>query len=218
MLSFPPTVSTMMILKGGSAHHQKEVIRAACLVLQKGGVIAFPTETTYGLGCDPRNARAVKEIFQIKGRVETKPLQLIAGSLAQVQRLAVMTAAEKRLASRYWPGPLTLLLRLRQEMNIAKQVSPKHIIGIRVSSSECVRDLVRAFGHPIAATSANRSGSTPAFSGRGVVRAFAEFPHAPDLVLDRGALPRRKSSTVARVREDGEIEILRQGAVRSLSL
>lgn len=189
-------------------------IREAVHVLRRGGVIAFPTETTYGLGCDPRNAKAVKRIFLIKGRVESKPLQLIAESLKQVKRLAAMTTVEQQLTSKHWPGPLTLLVSLQRGKKLAPKVSPNRIIGIRVSSSAFARLLAKAFGHPIAATSANRSGSTPAFSGRGVVRAFEGFSDTPDLLIDAGRLPRRVPSTVARVHADGTVEVLRKGSIR----
>ncbi len=193
---------------------ERAALRAAVRVLKRGGVVAFPTETSYGLGCDPRNARAVKQIFKIKGRDEGKPLQLIAGSLAQVSRLAPLDGPAGRLGRRYWPGPLTLLVSLRRGIRLAPNVSPHRMIGIRVSSSAFTRKLALAFGHPIAATSANRSGNTPAFSGRGVQQAFLGHAVRPDLLLNSGSIPRRKPSTVARVRPDRTIEVLRQGSIR----
>ncbi|MEN9558015.1 MAG: hypothetical protein RL141_384 [Candidatus Parcubacteria bacterium] len=196
--------------------NQKEraVIAAAVRVLRRGGVVAIPTETTYGLACDPRNAAAVRKIFRIKGRDDQKPLQLIAGSTAQVAALATLDRYTKPLTARHWPGPLTLLLPLRKGMRLAPQVSPGRMVGIRVSSSPIASALARAFRHPLAATSANKSGSIPAFSGRGVIRAFEEGGMKPDLLLDAGALPRRAPSTVARVHPDGRIEILRRGSIR----
>lgn len=192
----------------------KQDIQKAADIIRRGGVIALPTETVYGLACDPRNVKAVKQIFCIKGRADDKPLQLIASSFAQVTRLADMTTAEKRLARVYWPGPLTMLVRLRSGMRLAKQVSPSSVIGIRVSPSPVVRALIRAFGYPIAATSANRSGLTPVRSGNGVKKAFQGFIDQPDMILDVGMLPRRKPSTVVRVKESGDVEVLRQGGVR----
>ena len=203
----------MMTVKS-STGATRETLRAAVRVLKNGGVISFATETTYGLACDPRNAKAVKKIFLIKGRVESKPLQLIAGSFAQVNRLTQLTNIEKKLASTHWPGPLTMLVKLRAGKKLAPKVNPKRVIGIRVSSSDLARKIADAFGHPIAATSANRSGNAPAFSGRGVVRAFADFSCKPDLLLDSGRIPRRRPSTVARVRKDGSIDVIREGVIR----
>jgi L-threonylcarbamoyladenylate synthase len=189
-------------------------ISEAVRVLKRGGVIALPTETTYGLACDPRNAKAVAKIFKIKGRNERKPLQLIASTFRQVEQLAALTQSERRLAKAHWPGPLTLLVRLKTGQKFPSRVNPKRIIGIRVTSSTLTRKLIQAYGYPIAATSANRSGSSPAFSKRGVERAFLKSVHRPDFILDGRALPRRKPSTVVRVKKDGVIEVLRRGSIR----
>lgn len=199
----------MITLRGTTAI----LIREAVRTLRRGGVIALPTETIYGLACDPRNAKAVAQIFKIKGRSEKKPLQLIAGSREQVTRLAMLTGAANKIATRYWPGPLTLLLPLRPGQKLPARVSPGRVIGIRVSSSAFTKKLALAFGSPIAATSANQTGKEPARSGRGVMRAFATGLQ-PDLLLDVGALPRRKPSTVARVHDDGRIEVLRAGGIK----
>lgn len=189
-------------------------IDEAVAVLQKGGVIALPTETTYGLACDPRKAEAVKKIFKIKGRSEKKPLQLIASSMVQVRSLAILSGGSKALADAYWPGPLTLLLRLKKGKRLASEVCPNRVIGIRVTSSETARKLVRAYGHPIAATSANRSGNTPAFSDEEVREAFKGCKHRPDFVMSAGPIPKNKPSTVARVEDDGSITVIRKGAVK----
>ena len=140
----------------------KEDIKTAVQILNSGGVIAIPTETVYGLACDPRNIKAVQRIFAIKGRDDGKPLQMIASSFAQVENLAEFTDAERRIAKKHWPGPLTLLIKLKKDIKLAPQVNPDQIIGIRVTSSPIAAAIVKAFGHPIAATSANRSGMSPA--------------------------------------------------------
>ncbi len=189
-------------------------VRAAVQVLRSGGVIAFPTETTYGLGCDPRNAKAVAQVFKIKGRGKNKPLPLAASSLSQVKRVAVLDRASASLGQRCWPGPLTLVLPARRGLRLQRLVAPKGEVAIRVSSSPFVRELVRAYGFPIVATSANKSGEPECRSGRSVVRAFQGAQTKPDLVLDLGALPRRKPSTIARVCPDGKVAVLRRGAVR----
>ncbi|MBD3251268.1 threonylcarbamoyl-AMP synthase, partial [Candidatus Uhrbacteria bacterium] len=173
-------------------------IRAAVSCLNEGKVLSFPTETVYGIGADPRVATAVNRMFTIKGRDEGKPIQLIAASWSQVEALAELSVEEKRFLKRFWPGPLTVLLTLKKGVCLASRVSPNRMIGIRITPDPFLQRLIKRFGHPIAATSANRSGFVPATSGRGVARAFSVEPK-PDLLLDFGARPKRKPTTVARI-------------------
>lgn len=183
----------------------KIAIAAAVKVLKRGGVIAYPTETTYGLGCNPRDAKAIRRIYAIKGREKKKPFLLVAASVAQVKKVAKLEGASLALAGRHWPGPLTLVLPAK----IGKKE-----IAIRVSSSQFVQKLVRAYGFPLVSTSANRSGEPECRSGQAVVRVFQHQKNKPDLVIDMGSLPRRKASTVARVRDDGRVEIIRLGSIK----
>ncbi len=191
----------------------KEDIKTAVQILNSGGVIAIPTETVYGLACDPRNINAVQKIFAIKGRNDGKPLQMIASSFAQIENIADLTSAEHRVAKKYWPGPLTLLIKLKKDIKLAPQVNPDQIIGIRITSSPIASAIVKAFGHPIAATSANRSGMSPAVSGIGVTRAFKNYDSKPDFVLDVGAIDKNQPTTVASIADDGKATIHRQGAI-----
>jgi L-threonylcarbamoyladenylate synthase len=188
-------------------------IQTAVQTLVSGGVIAIPTETVYGLACDPRNAGAVNKIFTIKGRDDGKPVQLIASSFDQVQALADLTKPELEIAQKYWPGPLTLLIKLKPGIKLAQQTCPNQTIGIRVTSSPITSAIVEAFGYPIAATSANRSGMSPAVSGIGVIRAFKNHDNRPDFVLDVGAIDKNMPTTVASIDKDGKVTIYRQGAV-----
>jgi len=178
-------------------------IRHAVEVLKAGGVIAYPTETVYGLGCDPRNARAIRKIHRLKGRDPNKPLSLVAATILQVRKVARLDGMALKIAKKYWPGPLTLVLPSRT----------KGTVAIRVSSSRIVQKLCSAFGYPIVSTSANRSGQSELRSGRGVQKLFAESRQQPDLVIDAGTLPRRKPSTIVRVQKDGVLDILRQGTI-----
>lgn len=114
----------------------------AVSVLKRDGVIAFPTETTYGIGCDPRKVRAVERIFAMKGRDAHKPILLVAGSWEQVERVAHVSKAAKRLAEKYWPGPLTLVLPVREEAGLAHGVAPQAEVAVRFSSSAIVQKLV----------------------------------------------------------------------------
>lgn len=205
-----------MIILRTNPKSLKAAVKAAVSVLRRGGVIAYPTETTYGLGCDPRNAQAVARIYRIKGREKKKPFLLVAADAKQAGRVADAGARRgiflQDAVKRHWPGPLTLVLPARG--GLAKDVAPRGEVAIRASSSAFVQAVCRAFGFPVVSTSANRSGEPDARSGRAVVKMFAGARYRPDLLLDSGSLPRRRPSTVARISEEGEVEILRQGEVR----
>lgn len=203
----------MLILRAGPSSKQS-LIRAAVRILKRGGVAAFPTETMYGLGCDPRQTRAVEKIYAIKGRAWRKPLLLAASSVADARRVAVLDGPAASLGRRYWPGPLTLVLPAKRGAHIDRRVAPHGEVAIRVSSSPFVRVLVRAFGFPLVATSANRSGETECRSGQAVARVFRGRHAAPDVVIDLGSLPRRKPSTLVKIGKGGKIKIVRRGTIR----
>lgn len=186
--------------------------KKAVTVLRQGGVIAFPTETTYGLGADPRNQKAVEQIYKIKGRDHKKPLLLVAGSWAQVElvaRLSSKVHAFLKEGSR-WPGPLTIILPVKEEVHLVQGVAVNGEVSVRYSSSSTVRYLTRAFGFPIIATSANVSGQPDNHSAEGVRASGLQI----DYIVDGGALPPSPPSTLARIHDDGHIEIIRQGAMR----
>lgn len=184
-------------------------IADALLVLEAGGVIIFPTETTYGLGGDPRRPETVKRIFRIKGRDPSKPLLLVAGSLAQVEQVARLSPYAKRLVDRYWPGALTLILPVKEKVALVDGVAVSGEVAVRFSSSPTVIRLTRAFGFPIIATSANRSGQSDSRSLEDIRSSGLQVDH----IIDGGTLPVHKPSTLARIRSDGSIEVLRQGEV-----
>ena len=186
-------------------------IRKAVQVLRQGGVIAFPTETTYGIGCDPRDARAVRRIFRLKVRDQGNPLLLVASSFAQAESVAIIDEANRDIAKKHWPGPLTLILPVRNDAEIARGAAVAGTVAVRVSSSEIVHRLTHAFGFPIVATSANKSGKSEARSADEVREIFGE---RLDLIIDAGRLPKRRPSTVAKISPDGKVHVIRKGAVR----
>lgn len=189
----------------------------AVRILRNGGTVVVPTETSYGIAADACNARAVAAVRRLKGRGE-KPMALIASSTAMVRTYFHMPALAVRLARRHWPGPLTLVLPVRDRTLARAGLSrdggspaERGAVGVRVPSAAVPRALSRALGRPIVATSANRSGAPPA-------PALAEFvlqfrgKKLPDAFLDAGRLPPRMPSTVAAV-TDGRVRILRPGPV-----
>ena len=135
-------------------------LRRAAEVIGRGGVVAYPTDTFYGLAVDPRNADAVGRLFVVKGRDADKASPLIASSLAQAAEAVEFTDMGRRLAERFWPGPLSLVLK-------AKDALSRDVLGrgdtaaIRVPRDEIARGLAAAVGYCITATSANLSGHSP---------------------------------------------------------
>jgi len=139
--------------------------------LKHGGVIAYPTESCYGLGCDPRNRAAVQKILRLKHRPWQKGLILVAASLRQVQRFVQpLSSAQQSTLNQHWPGPYTFLLPTSRRA--PKQVSGKHrTLAVRVSAHPQVARLTKMFG-PLVSTSANVAGGKPLTRADAVQRAF----------------------------------------------
>jgi L-threonylcarbamoyladenylate synthase len=184
------------------------IARAATL-LREGGVVAIPTDTLYGLAADPWNRVAVARVFTIKGRPDDRALPLVASDLGQVtQWIGEMAPAAHRLATRFWPGPLTLVMRAPSEL--APEVTAGgQTIGVRVPSHAVARALCAAFERPVTATSANVSGQ-PATDDPDQVA--AQLTGGLDLLLDSGTTPGGPASTIVDVTH-AEVRLIRAGAV-----
>lgn len=180
-------------------------------LLRNGGIIAFPTDTAYGLGADPFNENALDRIFEIKGRLETKPILLLVDSLRMAE--SVVGPALGRVAERFWPGPLTI---------IAHAVTPlprrlsggTNKVGLRWPDAFFATTLVNRFGKPVTATSANRSGLPAAITAREVCD---QLGGEVDAVVDGGELPYRTGSTILDLTMDPPV-VLREGPVTFDSL
>ena len=136
-----------------------EDITRAAGILRDGGLVALPTETVYGLGADAGNDRAVARIYQAKGRPSFNPLIIHLADLEAVKRFVIWSDAAQKVADAFWPGPLTMVLPLRPGAPVSKLVTAgMDTIAVRMPASPVARELLRAFGGPVAAPSANRSG------------------------------------------------------------
>lgn len=155
---------------------------AACLAA--GGLVAFPTETVYGLGADATNATAVARLYEAKGRPSFNPLIAHVADLAAAERLAVFDQAAKRLAAKFWPGPLTLVLKKRAGCSVAELATAGlDSIAVRVPSHDVARDIIRKLGRPVVAPSANRSGHVSPTTAQHVLD---DLGGRIDLILDGG--------------------------------
>jgi L-threonylcarbamoyladenylate synthase len=179
-------------------------------ILRAGGLVAFPTETVYGLGADATNDRAVAAIFAAKDRPRFNPLIVHVRDLPQAETHAEFNIAAWALAERFWPGALSLVLPRKQSSPLSLLVSAGlDTVALRVPSNSIAQKLLAAAGRPIAAPSANLSGQVSATTAAHVA---ADFGESVDLVLDGGATPLGLESTV--IGFDGERPLLlRPGAV-----
>jgi len=187
------------------------VIARAADVLRRGGIVAYPTDTLYGLAVDPRRADAVVRLFAAKGRGASAAMPLIAASLDQAQEAAVFGVPELQLARAFWPGPLTIVLPARSGL-AAAVLGGGTTVALRVPAHAVARALAAAFGFSITATSANRSGHPPAATGAGVAAAFDTAMDLLDVLLDAGAVTGGPPSTIVEMAESGP-RLVRAGAV-----
>lgn len=166
----------------------------AATVLRSGGLLAFPTETVYGLGADACDDRAVARIFEAKGRPSFNPLIVHFADPEDVRRHVIWTSEAETLAAAYWPGPLTLVLRKRADSPVSRLVTAGlETLAVRMPAHPVARALLRDFGGPVAAPSANRSGQISPTRAAHVSDGMAG---RIDAVLDGGACPVGVESTI----------------------
>ena len=183
-------------------------------VVRSGGVVAYPTDTFYGLGADPRSEAAVERLFSIKGRGTHQPiLLLLPGVDAVSDWSSSVSPAAKRLMERFWPGPLTLVFAARNDVLPALTAKTGRI-GLRVPGNEITRSLLLFLGSALTGTSANLTGGAETRSAGDVVR---ELGDRLELVLDGGPSVGELPSTVVDVTSDRPI-VLRQGAIAEAAL
>jgi L-threonylcarbamoyladenylate synthase len=184
-------------------------IADAVRVLEAGGLVAFPTETVYGLGADARNGEAVARLYQAKGRPAFNPLIAHVADTAAAQALGTMNAAAQRLADAFWPGPLTLVLPKTAGCPIADLATAGlDSIAVRVPRHDVAQNLLAGFGRAIVAPSANRSGHV---SPTTAAHVLADLAGRIDLVVDSGATAVGLESTIVACL--GEPTLLRPGGV-----
>jgi len=169
-------------------------IAEAARLLAAGGLVAFPTETVYGLGADASDGAAVARLYVAKGRPASNPLIAHVASAAAARKLARFDAAAARLANAFWPGPLTLVLPKAAECPVADLATAGlDSIAVRVPAHPIAQDILRNFGGPVVAPSANRSGR---ISPTTAAHVLADLGGRIDLIVDGGATPVGVESTI----------------------
>ncbi len=186
-----------------------EAVAAAARCLEAGGLVAFPTETVYGLGADAQDGIAVARLYDAKGRPAFNPLIAHVSDLEAARELARFDAAAERLAAALWPGPLTLVLPKAARCTVADLATAGlDSIAVRVPDHPVARDILTAFGRPVVAPSANRSGHVSPTTAQHVL---ADLRGRIDLIVDGGATPVGVESTIVACL--GEPSLLRPGGV-----
>jgi L-threonylcarbamoyladenylate synthase len=187
----------------------EETLHHAAVVLKSGGVVAFPTETYYGLAVNPFHRQALERLFLIKQRSKELPILVLVAGIEQLALLASEVPVEyHRLIDCFWPGPLTLVCPALPTL-LPQLTGGTQGIGLRQSPHETANRLIAAFGGPITATSANISGYPAAITAGEVDRIFEG---KIDLVLDGGKTPGGSGSTLVGVRERS-LYCLREGKI-----
>ena len=182
-------------------------ILAASETVRRGGLVVYPTETVYGLGCDPLNAKAVERIFEVKGERE-KPLPVLASDIKHVEKIAHLSEKAKRVAARFWPGPLTLVL---PKTTILPSIVTSNLdsVGVRVPRHDVAIQLIRLSNGLLIGTSANRTGEKPP---RTAQEAAKQIGDEVDVILDGGPTTFGSSSTVVDLTSERP-KILREGPI-----
>jgi len=178
--------------------------------LERGKIIAYPTETVYGLGCDALNKRAITRLNKMKGRDAGKQLIILVDSMTMAKKYVKFTSEIANIAKTYWPGPLSFILPTTE---LGRQVFKTNTLAVRISSNEIATAIVKKIKRPLVSTSANLSGSQPARSGLEAAAIFIGEQDEPDLILDAGKLKISKGSTILDCTL-AEISIVRQGDVK----
>lgn len=188
----------MQILKLPKTKPDAKVINAALKVLKQGGVLVYPTETAYALGCDWTSRKAKNKIYKIKGREASKKLPVIVADLKMAKKYGKFDEVSEKLAKKHWPGALTII---------------SNNLAMRVSSNKISNLLAKKLGKPLVSTSANVSGKGNCYSAEEILNQFKNKKYKPDLILDAGKLRKVKSSTIVKV-EEGNVQVLRKGSVK----
>jgi L-threonylcarbamoyladenylate synthase len=187
----------------------EEAIEEAVRAIYRGGLVVYPTDTVYGLGCDPFNEEAVERVFRVKGRL-SRPLPILVSSMERAERLVDLGSVGATLASNFWPGALTIVAPIKRGVPIPKNLTCGFTtLGIRVPNHSCALRLIEGAGGYLVGTSANRSGEKPSLT---VDEAVKSLQQSVDLYLDGGSTALGKESTVLDISGE-KPKVVREGAI-----
>lgn len=199
----------MKILKINAESPESDIIKKAAKILKLGGVIVYPTDTCYGLGADVTNPEAVRKIYKIKRRVESKPLSMIVKDLNMIENKMELDSNKKKMLKKYLPGEVTFIV-----LNLDYDYIKQNTLGIRIPNYSITKKISEEFNSPYSTTSANISGENVCYSIKEILEQFKSKKYQPELFLDAGTLKQNIPSTVVdiinwppRILRQGKIEI-----------
>jgi len=181
-------------------------IQLAIKAINDGAIVVFPTDTVYGLGCNPYNHESVLSLYEIKKRKKTKSFPIIGYSKKELEKIAEFNTLEEKIAEKFWPGPITLILKIKDK-EIQKSLDLKEKIAVRVPNNQCVLALLKEC-KLLVGTSANISGSAPFNDPKECSKNLSGY----DLLIDGGIISSQGESTIVEI-ENNNVKILRNGSV-----
>ena len=184
----------------------KEGIEKASQIINQGGVVIFPTDTVYGIGCDPYNKASIEKIYKIKSRYITKSVPVLTYSIEMAERIAKFDQLTKKIVKKFWPGPLTIILKVTDE-KIKKSLNLENKIAIRVPDHKCTLELLKKCNY-LVGTSANISGDVPYTNPKECLKKMQDY----DVFVDGGIITSNGESTIIEL-ENEEIKIIREGSL-----
>ena len=183
-----------------------EGINTAKKILEKDGVIIFPTDTVYGIGCNPYSTKAIQRIYQIKKRDETKPFPILGYSKDELNKIVFFDEKSSRLIDKFWPGKLTLVLKLKDQ-KLKETMSLSDKVAVRVPNNKCVLSLLKECKLLIG-TSANTSGTSSLIDSKDCNQQLSNY----DILIDYGRIQSDGESTIIEI-NNGELNVIRIGSI-----
>ena len=184
-----------------------EGIRKSVEIIENGGVIIFPTDTVYGIGCNPYDVNAVKKIYEIKSREKIKSLPVLASSIEIVKQISIIDEFTEKIIKKYWPGPLTLILKLKDK-NLKESLNLEDKIAVRIPNSVCTLKLLNKC-NLLVGTSANVSGDSSFTDPQECMKNVNNY----DIFVDGGTITSKGESTIIEI-ENEKIHVIREGALK----
>jgi len=181
-------------------------IQIATKAINNGAIVVFPTDTVYGLGCNPYNHDAVLSLYEIKKRKKTKSFPVLGYSKKELEKIAEFNSLEEKIAEKFWPGPITLILKIKDK-EIQKSLDLEGKIAVRVPNNQCVLALLKEC-KLLVGTSANISGAAPFNDPKECDKNLSGY----DLLIDGGIISSQGESTIVEI-ENNDVKILRKGSI-----